>query len=103
VWKLPPSGWTVRGSDPGEGEIFASVRNGPEAHPVSYTMSTGSFPRVKWQCRGVDHPLTPSAEVNERVELYISRLGLCDFLQGEHYCICGNVRLLTFKKRTSYI
>jgi hypothetical protein len=32
-------------------------------------MGTGSFPGVKRPGRGVDHP--PSAEVKERVELYI--------------------------------
>jgi len=33
--------------------------------------STGPFPGVKRPGRGVDHPLSPSAEVKERVELYI--------------------------------
>jgi hypothetical protein len=31
---------------------------------------TGSFPGVKRQVRGVNHPLPSSAEVKERVELY---------------------------------
>jgi len=34
-------------------------------------MGTGSFLGVKWLGRGVDHPSTPSAEVKERVELYL--------------------------------
>jgi len=34
-------------------------------------MGTGSFPAVKRPGRGVDHPPTSSAEVKERVELYI--------------------------------
>jgi hypothetical protein len=34
-------------------------------------MGTGSFPRVKRLERGVDHPPTSSAEVKERVELYL--------------------------------
>ena len=51
--------------------FFAPVHNGPEAHPTSYPMDTGSFPGVKRPGRGVDHPPPPSAEVNERVELYI--------------------------------
>ena len=37
----------------------------------SYTMCTGSFWGVKWQGCGVDHPAPSSAEVNERVELYL--------------------------------
>jgi hypothetical protein len=34
----------------------ATVQTGPGAHPVSYTMATGSFPEVKRPGRGVDHP-----------------------------------------------
>jgi len=32
------------------------VQTGPGAHPVSFTMSNGSFPGVKRPGRGVDHP-----------------------------------------------
>ena len=50
------TGWTVRGSNPGGGARFsAPVQTGPEAHPASYTMGTGSFPGVKRPGRGVDH------------------------------------------------
>jgi len=38
------------------GRFSALVQTGPGAHPASYTMSTGSFPRVKSR-RGVT--LTP--------------------------------------------
>ena len=47
----------------------APVQTGPEAHPASYTMGTGSFPGVKRPGRGVDHPPISSAKVKERVEL----------------------------------
>jgi hypothetical protein len=47
------------------------VQTGPGAYPASYPMGTGSFPGVKRQGRGVDHPLPSSAEVKERVELYL--------------------------------
>jgi len=40
-------------------------------HLASYTMGTGSFPWVKRPGRGVDHPQPSSAEVRERVELYL--------------------------------
>jgi hypothetical protein len=54
------------------GERFsAPLHTGPEAHPASYTMCTGSFSEVKRTGRGVDHPPSPSAEVKERVELYL--------------------------------
>ena len=36
----------------------APVQTGPGAHPASYTMGTGSFPGVKRQDRGADHPPT---------------------------------------------
>ena len=47
----------------------APVQTGPGAHPASNTMGTGPFPLVKRPGR---LPPTPSsAEVKERVELYI--------------------------------
>jgi len=49
------------------------VQTGPGAHPPSDTMGTGSFPGAKQPGRGVDHQPPPpsSAEVKQRVELYI--------------------------------
>ena len=41
------------------------------AYPASCTMGTGPFPGVKRLGRGVDHPPPSSAEVQERVELYL--------------------------------
>jgi len=49
----------------------APIQTGCGAHPASYTMGTGSFPDVKRPGRGVDHPLLSSAEVKERVGLYL--------------------------------
>jgi len=58
-------------------KFFASIQTGYEAHPTSYTMGTGSFLGVKRPGRGVDHRLSSSAEVKERIELYLySSLGL---------------------------
>jgi hypothetical protein len=54
------------------GERFsASVHTGLGAQPTSYTMDTGSFSGVKRPGRGLDHSPTSSAEVKERVELYL--------------------------------
>jgi len=47
-------------------EIFS-----PGAHPTSYTMGIGTFPGIKRLRRSVDHPPPTSAEVVERVELYL--------------------------------
>ena len=50
---------------------FPHPSNGPGDNTVSYTMGTGSFPGLKRLKRGVDQPLLPSAEIKERVALYI--------------------------------
>ena len=52
----------------------APVQTGSGAHPVSYTMGTGSFQGVKQPGRGVSLSPSSSAEVGERVELYICSL-----------------------------
>jgi len=49
----------------------AVLQIGSGVHPASYSMGNGSFPRVKRPGRGVDHPPPFSAEIKERVELYI--------------------------------
>ena len=49
----------------------APVQTGPGAHPVSYTVGTGSFPGVKLSGRGVYHPPSYSADVKEIVEQYV--------------------------------
>ena len=38
-----------------ESRFSLPVQTGPEAHPATYTMGTGSFPGVKRPGRGVDH------------------------------------------------
>jgi hypothetical protein len=45
--------------------FFAHVQTGPEAHPASCTMGTGSFPGVKQLGRGADHPPPTSADVKK--------------------------------------
>jgi len=54
-----------------EARFSAPVEAGPGAHPVPYTRGTGSFLGEKQPERGVDQPTPPSAEVKERVELYL--------------------------------
>jgi hypothetical protein len=51
--------------------FFAPVQTDPGDHPASYTVGTGSFLGVKRPGRGVDHPPSSSADVKERVELYL--------------------------------
>jgi hypothetical protein len=47
------------------------VQTDPATQPSSYTIGTGSFPRIKRPGRGVHQPLPSSAEVKESVELYL--------------------------------
>ena len=49
----------------------ASVQTCPGAHSASYTMGTGSSPVVKRPGRNVEPPPQSSAEVKERVELFL--------------------------------
>ena len=49
------------------GEIFCTLQTGPGAHLSSYTKGTGG----KRPGRGVNHPPPSSAEIKERVELYL--------------------------------
>jgi len=49
----------------------APVQTGFGAHPASYTVGNGSLPGVKQPECGVDYPPPSSAEVKERVELYL--------------------------------
>ena len=65
------TGWTVWDWIPVGGKIIRTVQTGSGAHPAFYTVGTGSFPGLKWLGRGVDHPPSPNAEVQERVELYL--------------------------------
>ena len=66
------TGWTVRRSNPGRGEIFRTRPDriwGPPS--LLYNGYWVSFPGVKQSGRGVDHTPTSSAEVKERLELYL--------------------------------
>ena len=52
-------------------KFSAPVQTDLGAYPASYAMDTGSFPGVKRPERDVEHPPQSSAEVKERVELYL--------------------------------
>jgi len=52
-------------------DFSTPVQTGPGAHQASYTKGTGSFPGIKRPGRGVDHPPPFSAEVEEKVGLYL--------------------------------
>ena len=61
--------------------FFAPFQNGPGAHTASFTVGTGSlFPGVKRHGRGFDHSPPSSAEVKERVKVYIPLLPFWNFM-----------------------
>jgi len=55
----------------GLARFSAPAQTGPGTQPASCTMGTGSFPVIKRPGRGVDHPLSYSADVKERVALHL--------------------------------
>jgi hypothetical protein len=62
------------------------VQNGPEVHPASYTVSTGSFPEVKRPECGVDYPPHPAPRLKKE-KSYISTppLDLRGLFEGDLY------------------
>jgi hypothetical protein len=56
---------------PVEARLSVPTQTGPEAHPTSCTMGTGSFPRVKRPRRGPDRPFLSSAEGASGFKLYL--------------------------------
>jgi hypothetical protein len=66
------TGWKVRGSNPDKGEILRTRPDRPcSPSTLLYDGQHVSFPGVKWPGYNVDHPPPPTAEVKERVELYL--------------------------------
>ena len=55
----------------GGARFSAPVKTSHGAHPTSCIMGTGSLLEVKRPGRGVDHPHRSSAEVKERLEIYL--------------------------------
>jgi hypothetical protein len=69
-------GYSLRAGRSGDqipvGALFSTpIHISPATHPAFYTTATGTFPQVERPRRGIDHPPTSSAEVTERVELYL--------------------------------
>jgi hypothetical protein len=65
-------GWTVRRSNPGGYEIFCNYSDRSWGPPsLVYSGYRVYFPGVKSPERNVNHPPQSSAEVKERVELYL--------------------------------
>ena len=66
------TGWTVRGSNPGGGEIFRTRPDRPWGlRSLLYSGYRVFFPGVKRPVHGVNHPPSSSAEVKGGIELYL--------------------------------
>ena len=64
-------GWTAWGSNPDWGEILRTRPDRTCGPPSLLHNGYRVFPGGKAVGRGVDHPITSSAKVKERVELYL--------------------------------
>ena len=84
--------------------FYTPVQTGPGAHQASYTMGTGFLsPGLKWPGRSFNYPSPSSAEVEERVELYLYSLsGLSWYVLGERY-LCLTYILLFAKHREARV
>jgi hypothetical protein len=82
ITQISGSGWlswyfdSLRGGRSGDqipigARFSAAVQTDPGAHPASYAMDTGFSPVAKQPGCSVGHPQASSAEVKERVELYL--------------------------------
>jgi hypothetical protein len=66
------TGWTFQGSNPGGSELLRTRPDWPWGPPsLLYDGYPVFFPGVKRPGRDVNHPLPSSAEVKERVQLYL--------------------------------
>jgi hypothetical protein len=90
VWLLA-TGWTI----PVVARFFTPVQTGSGDHPTSCTIGTKLFHGVKRPGRGVIHPTPSSAEVKERVELYLYSLVWV-------FIACSRVTC-TFIKNTAFL
>jgi hypothetical protein len=82
----------------------AYVQTGPEAHPASYTMGTGSFPGVKRPGSGVDHHRLLAPRLNkEKRYTFTPPMGLRGLLQGDLYPQHYLGRVLCWRLKTSGI
>jgi len=64
-------GWNVRGLNPGRGEFSAPIQSGPGEQPTFYKKGTGSLSWGKVATAWCWPPTPSSAEVKERVQLYL--------------------------------
>ena len=86
------TGWTVRGSKTGGGEVFRTRLDWPWCPPSPlYNGYRISFPVISRSGGGVKHPLPSTAEVKEGVELYSNPLWAFTACSRVHFAFYGSV------------
>jgi len=65
------TGWKVRGSNPGGGEIFSNCPDQPWGPPSLLHNTYQVFPGIMQSESGIGHPSASTAQVKERVQLYL--------------------------------
>jgi hypothetical protein len=96
VWSVQrlATSWKVRGTNPGEGEIFRTRPDRPwRPHSLLYDGYRVSFPVIKRPGRGVNHPIQCRGQRKSRA---IRLLPLCAFMT----CTKANFTF-TFNKNVS--
>jgi len=85
----------------GGARFSTSIQTSPGAQPGSYTMGNGSILGGKQPGHGIDHQPPSSAEVQERVELYLHawafvacyRLNFTFTFMCKKYCVLRSIRM----------
>jgi len=79
-------------------DFSAPVQTCPGAHPVSCTLGTGSFSRIKRPARGVHHPPQPSAQVKGRVQLYLYPAFMPSYREKFTFTLCFSQETAIFSR-----
>jgi hypothetical protein len=76
-------GWLFVVQAPVKARLSGRVKTRFKTHTSTCKLGTGFFPGVKRPGCGVNHPLSPSAEVIAMGEKYLQSVSVCAFVTSE--------------------